>query len=330
MTAALRAIFVGVGGRGRHHLTAWAQHPHAEVAGLVDINPKYLAEAREVADVPEEACFTSLDDALGAADAEAVVVAVHAHLHGRFIREALAAGKHVLVEKPFTCDLAEALALVEEADRRGVKLMVTQQNRYLPVERTLRRLVADGTYGRAGFGHYFAYKARSGPYPPMPHMHLWGQAVHELDTLLAVFGPVARVLGRDFQPSWGTWPSESTISTVLEFESGAVMAYVSSSDARAFQHEVRLECERASLVHRALRVGDQKQLMCATAEGEQVLPLDEGMLYRDSGHGMIDLFADYVLEGAEPEVSGRNNIPTMRLCDAVVRASRNGGVVDLT
>ena len=325
----LKAIFVGVGGRGRQHLTAWADHPHVGVTGLVDINQQLLAEAREITGLSEKASFTALGDALRSVEAEAVVVAVHAHLHGRFIRQAMDAGKHVLVEKPFTCDVGEAESLVEAAEQRGVKLMVTQQNRYLPVERTLRRHAAEVTYGRVGFGHYYAYKARREPYPTMPHMHLWGQAVHELDTMLAVLGPVARVSGRDFQPSRGTWPSESTLSAVLEFQSGTTMAYISSSDARAFQHEFRLECEHAALVHRALRVGDQKQLIRATTERDEVLTLDGGTLNRDAPTGMIDRFADYVLEGVEPEVSGRNNLPTMRLCDAVIRAARDGGVVTL-
>lgn len=327
----VRAIFVGVGGRGRRHLDAWIGHPRLQVTGLVDLNPRYLDEARLAAGLPTAACFRSLTDAISQVDADAVVVITHAQSHAQFIREALDAGKHVMVEKPMTCDLAEAEDLVQLADRMSCKLMVTQQMRYLPVERTIRRLLADEAYGRLGFGHYAHYKARGSAYPTSDHMHLWQQAIHEIDALLAMIDrPVSRVLAREFQPSWGDWPSESTLAVVVEFRGGPTISYTSSSDARAFQFEFRLECERGALIHRAKRVGAEGTLLLATREGEESLPLDPGLDNRQATRGLADLFAAYLLDGVEPEVSGRRNLPTLRLCDAVIRASQSGQTVELT
>jgi predicted dehydrogenase len=48
-----------------------------------------------------------------------------------------------------------------------------------------------------------------------------------------------------------------------------------------------------------------------------------------AGAGMADLLAPYVLDGAEPETAGRRNLPTMRLCDAIIRSSPTGQTVDL-
>jgi len=325
----LRAIFVGVGGRGRTHLGPWVAHERLDVVGLVDINPEYLAQARAVTGLPPGACFASLTDALAAVEADTVVIVVHAQLHGRFIREALEAGKHVMVEKPLTCDLAEAEALVALAERQHCRLMVTQNKRYLPAARTLRRLLAAETYGRLGFGHYVNYKARGSAYPVSDHMHLWQMAVHELDELLATIDrPVVRVAAREFQPVWGNWPSESTISAVLEFRDGPTISYLSSSDARAVGHEFRVECERGALIHRANRVGDEGHLLFVSRAGEQVLALDPPVDPPGTGTGMAELFARYVLDGVEPEISGRRNLATMRLCDAIIRASQTGQVVE--
>jgi predicted dehydrogenase len=294
------------------------------------VKSEYLERAQTVTGLPPSACFSSLTDALAAVEADTVVVVVHAQLHGRFIREALLAGKHVMVEKPLTCDLTEAEELIALAERQGRRLMVTQQMRYLPVERTLRRLLAEEAYGRLGFGHYVAYKARGAAYPNSDHMHLWQMAVHELDELLAMINrPVLRVAAREFQPVWGNWPSESTISAVLEFRGGPTISYLSTSDARAFSHEFRVECERGALIHRANRVGGEGKLVIATREGEQPLALDPALDRRAGGAGMADLFARYVLNGVEPEVSGRRNLRTLRLCDAIIRSSQTSQAVEL-
>lgn len=325
MSSELRAIFVGTGGRARQHLDAWVGHPRVRVAGLVDINPQYMESAREATGLSTAACFSTLREALAQVDADAVVVATHAQLHGRFIREALDSGRHVMVEKPLTCDLAEAEALVAQANRDGLKIMVTQQIRYLRVERTMRRLVAERAFGTPGFGHYVNYKARGGPYPTSDHMHLWQMAVHELDALLAMIGrPVVRVSAREFQPPWGDWPSESTIAAMLEFRDGPTISMLSSSDTRAWGLEFRLECERGALVQRAGRLGGEGTLEVLTGNRRESLPLDPGIDNREGTRLMADLFAAYVLDGAEPEVSGQRNLQTLRLCDAVIRSSRTG------
>ncbi|MBI2941829.1 MAG: Gfo/Idh/MocA family oxidoreductase [Chloroflexi bacterium] len=330
MAAELQAIFVGVGGRGRNHLDAWIDHPRLGVAGLVDINPQYLEDARKAAALPPTGCFSTLADALATLNADVVVVVTHAQTHARFIRAALQAGKHVVVEKPMTCDLAEAEELVRLADRAGRKLMVTQQIRYLPVERTIRRLLAEEAYGRPGFGHYVNYKVRGLAYPQSDHMQLWQMSIHELDALLAMIDrPVARVQAREFQPSWGNWPSESTIAAILEFAGGPTISYVSSSDSRGWGLEFRLECERGALIQRAKRVGGEGTLALATRDGEQAIHLDSGVDNKRATRAMADLFASYVLDGIEPEVSGARNLVTLRLCDAVIRSAQTGRVVDL-
>ncbi len=325
-TERLRAVFVGVGGRGRVHLDAWADHPRLAVAGLVDVDERFLADARAVTGLPTAACHRSLTAALPALPAEVVVVVTPAQSHGPVVREALAAGKHVMVEKPLTCDLAEAQELVRLAEQANLKLMVTQQMRYLPVERTLRRLLAEETYGRPGFGHYVHYKARGSAYNPSDHMQLWQQSVHELDALLAIVDrPVERVQAREFQPVWGDWPSESTVAAIIEFTGGPVISYLSSSDARAFRLECRIECERGALVHRATRLGGDGTLVVATRDGEKPVPLDPGLANRESSRGMADKFAAYILDGVEPEISGRRNLATLSLCDAILRSTQSSG-----
>src|ERR1700741_3558475 len=74
--------------------------------------------------------FPALSDAIAGTDAEAVVVALPLPLHAAVVREALLAGKHVLIEKPFTQTLEEAHSLVGIAEKSSRVLMVSQNYRF--------------------------------------------------------------------------------------------------------------------------------------------------------------------------------------------------------
>src|SRR5690606_14654560 len=74
----------------------------------------------------------------------AVAVAVPAKAHAEVALAAIAAGKHVFVEKPLALDLADADRVVAAADRAGVTLMVGHLLQYHPAFLRLRQMVDDG------------------------------------------------------------------------------------------------------------------------------------------------------------------------------------------
>jgi predicted dehydrogenase len=78
---------------------------------------------------------------------DVVYVATPHPLHAANALAALSAGKHVLVEKPFTMNAAEAGELVAEARERGLFLMEAMWARFLPHMREVRQLLADGVLG---------------------------------------------------------------------------------------------------------------------------------------------------------------------------------------
>ena len=78
-----------------------------------------------------------------------MVVATWARTHEELVEQALQAGTHVLVEKPFTSTLDSARRLLELAAARDRKIAVVQQWRYLPGQRTMRRLLRDIAAGKA-------------------------------------------------------------------------------------------------------------------------------------------------------------------------------------
>jgi predicted dehydrogenase len=121
--------------------------------------------------------------ALLRADIDCVVVATPIHTHYELARDALLAGKHVLVEKPLTGSLADALDLMNLAQERNRVLMVGHTFLYNPAVQALRKLVDDGELGRI----YYVDAARLNLGQFHSHVDvMWDLAPHDVSIFLYV------------------------------------------------------------------------------------------------------------------------------------------------
>lgn len=323
----IRTLIVGVG-RGRAHLRSLRALPERyEVAGVVDLDAERLRRLCAEEELAPELAYDSLDAALAAAACDAVVVATWARTHEELVEQALAAGAHVLVEKPFTLTLASARRLLALAAQRARKIAVVQQWRYLPGQRTMRRLLRERRWGQPQVGHLLSYKARGGEYPDSPHSQLWQMTVHEVDSLLAMMGePVAAVSGHSYRPPATTWRRESTATAELTLRSGCRVALVSTSDARINSLELRVECERGALRYCNSRsFGGAELLEAATPESgewqpQAIDPAPALTLDQQVAAG----FADWIDGGPEPETSARRNLQVLGVLDALLESGQSG------
>ena len=125
--AALKVGVIGTGHLGSLHAKLWKDVPSAVLAGVFDVNEMRCAEvARET----KSRAFASLGALLAAVDAVSVVTptSTHAAIAG----EAIAAGKHVFIEKPITRTEEEAGALIRAAKEKKVKIQVGHIERFNP------------------------------------------------------------------------------------------------------------------------------------------------------------------------------------------------------
>lgn len=119
--------------------------PRAAVTFVADADPNRLASVS----LGHPRLRLSVDPAeMFASDVDAVVIAAPVRTHFPLAMQALLAGKHVLVEKPLTDNLAQAEELVEVAARRGLTLMVGHTFEYSPAVNEVRSLVRAGELGR--------------------------------------------------------------------------------------------------------------------------------------------------------------------------------------
>src|SRR5438034_155109 len=97
---------------------------------------------------PDVRTVRSLDELVGIREIRLVVIATPNDTHYSLARQCLAAGRDVVVDKPFTTTLDEARSLVELAEKAGRLITVYQNRRYDGDFQAIRKLVADGTLGR--------------------------------------------------------------------------------------------------------------------------------------------------------------------------------------
>ncbi|MCJ7671605.1 MAG: Gfo/Idh/MocA family oxidoreductase [Acidimicrobiia bacterium] len=144
MGGAPRAVVAGTGFGCRVHVPA-LRAAGFDVVALVGTDPEKTLRRAERAAI-EHAC-TSLGDALSLGGVEAVTIATPPHTHAALALEAVAGGCHVLCEKPFAMDAAEAAAMLAAAEAAGVGHLVGHEFRWASDRATVGRAIADGCIG---------------------------------------------------------------------------------------------------------------------------------------------------------------------------------------
>ena len=116
---------------------------------------------------------------------DAVCIATPVATHYDLALKALQAGKHVFVEKPFTTTSQQAEHLIEEADKRGLTIMVDHTFVYTSTVRKIRDLVQEGTLGKLYY--YDSVRVNLGLFQHDVNV-LWDLAVHDLSIMDFVLG----------------------------------------------------------------------------------------------------------------------------------------------
>lgn len=319
-----RTIHVGVSGRGDWPLQLMRADTAWQPVALVDTNPAALAEAAHLCGLRRERCFDSLAEAL-TIEADAVVVITPSALHGRFVEQALSAGKHVLVEKPFVHDLALARQLVELAGSAGLCLIVAQNYRFSAPQRTLRRLLAEEAFGPAGYSSMIHHRYR--PHPrafTMPHAMAIEMSVHHFDDMRAVFGrPATSMTARSFNPPWSAYPGAAAVQALISFAGGLECCYEGTFTSHDDRFEWRIECRDAALCWEG-----EHELYAVSGGGQRLaIRLDDSAASPEQS--ILDAWRAYIEEGIEPEISGRANLGTMALVDAAIISTQEHRTVAL-
>lgn len=155
---ALKIGVAGLGFMGSTHLQAYGSVPDAEIVALCSDDEKKLQgdltaiqgnldRPGQTMDFGDAARYREFDDLLADGNVEAVDLCVPSYLHADLAKKALAAGKHVLVEKPMALSGEECDEMIAASKKAGKVLMVAQVLRFWPDYATAYEKVRSGELG---------------------------------------------------------------------------------------------------------------------------------------------------------------------------------------
>ena len=333
----LRVIHVGLGRWGFDWAkTVFHQAPEVEVVAYVDRDAAALSRAQATLGVSAEICFTDLAVALRAVDAEAVVIALPIDLHVEVAMEALEAGKHVLVEKPFAPSPAQALPVVSLAERLGLTLMVSQNYRHSPVAIATANLVRSGELGalRSVKIDFRKNAPRDGyPYWGLPNPLLVDMSVHHFDLMRMIIGEEPVELNcRTWNPPGSPFEGHPSGAIVSLFPSGVTVSYrgtwLDEAPQSAWAGEWQMDFENGALfwtLRDPLDLTAGERLLIQRKGGPvEEAPTPNG---RRDRPGVLQAFSEAIRTGREPAyfTSGRNNLGTLEIIDATLRSAAARG-----
>jgi predicted dehydrogenase len=143
----LRVGIIGCGRISDLHAAGYRSHPAAEIVAVADPDLAAATARGRAWGVAEDAIHADAHELLGRGDVDAVEILVPHHLHADLTAAAIAAGKHVALQKPMTVDVARADALIDQAADAGVQLKVFENFVFYPPIQHAKRLLEDGAIG---------------------------------------------------------------------------------------------------------------------------------------------------------------------------------------
>ena len=329
--------------------TGMAAAPHAralqDLAGMLEVRGVYSRNADKKQAFAAQYGFPaaeSVDALLGDPQIGAILLITPPNQRTDLVRRLAGAGKHILMEKPIERTTGAAEEIVRICEERGVRLGIVFQHRYREASKKLKSLVDDNALGAIGSARanvpwwreqsYYDEPGR-GTYERDGGGVLISQAIHTLDLMLSLTGPVAEVQAVAATTRFHEMESEDFVAGGMRFASGipgSVMATTAAFPGDA--ESITLDCEKASahLQSGTLTVNwrdgrtETFGETGGTGGGADPMAFPHGW-HRD----LIAAFVEAVRENRDPVPSGRAALDVHRLIDALVASSRERRAVEI-
>ncbi len=351
----LKFGFVGAGMVSRYSAKNVASHEEATIVAAFDPSAKRLGELCDENDIPRR--YADLDAFLADDELDAVYVAVPNKFHASIAKQVLKSGRHLLLDKPFALNYAEAKSVVDVAEASGKKFCVGMNQRFPAGRQRIRKLVKDGELGE--IYHAKGYWLRRSGIPRLQtwfgHKALSGGGcmldigVHMLDVTLWMadnFEPVS-VVGKThskFGPrglgegGWGlsdrdpslTFDVDDFANAFITFKNGMTVSLDvswaahtevdSKEGAELFGTEAGASIEPAKLFRRPDPTGEYEILTLGDTTDQASLAVPVEYEHCDRFHNFIN----HIFDREELCCKPSESLVVQKVLDAVYESSRTG------
>jgi len=321
---------VGNGNIAKVHAQCIAQIEGAQLMGVVCSDPQRIEEVKKQFNSP---VFPSLTELLSSTAVDAISVCNESGKHGKAIREASSAKKHVLCEKPLEITVDKIDAVLDCVAQNNTVLAVAFQNRTHPEYLKLKKALRDGIIGKPLLlcaqihwyrdEKYYQSNPWRGTLKGDGGAALINQGIHTLDLVLDLLGDVEFVTGT-VATQVHQIEGEDTAVAQLRFKNG-VLGTLSGGTCLypGFSEKIELYGEKGRLIYEAGKISDapNKNLITTTAlkenESSATAILEDNTLHRN----IYDDFISAIQQKKAPLVCGQSARKSVALINAIYQSS---------
>jgi predicted dehydrogenase len=347
----LGACIVGCGMIARFHIRALADIPGTRVAALVDTvpgAPQRLIEQAQMAPVP---CYTDVAEAVRQKDVDVVIISTPSGAHLDPAVAAASAKKHVVVEKPLEITPERCDRIIDTCDKNGVKLCTIFPSRFHDSNMALKAAVDAGRFGRLTLGEttckwwrtqeYYDKGGWRGTWKLDGGGALMNQAIHNVDLLLWLMGPVTHITGFTATLAHERIEVEDTAVACLRFASGALgVIQATTSVHPGYPKTIAIHGDRGSAVieqEDVLRwdfspeTPEDAQIKARFAQkvGASGGASDPAAISHVGHARQLGDFVHAIRTNTAPKVDGREGRKAVAAICAIYEAARTGKTVEL-
>ncbi len=326
-----RAVVVGAGGISN----AWfppLRREKVRVAAVVDLNVE--AARKQIAKYELEAeASDDLKATLRKHRPDFVVDLTVPDAHCAVTCAALAAGCHVIGEKPMAGSMSEARRMVRAAERAGRLYMVSQSRRWVDKHYAIRDAIGAGAIGRLTTAncdfymgcHFGGFRDR------MPSPLILDMAIHHFDLARFLTGadPVS-VYAREFNPRGSWYRGDAAACCLFEMTGGIVFSYRGSWCAEgchtSWQGDWRLIGEKGTLLYERDESPRGQAVRKAGGFYSELKDLKVPVRAMKHGgmHGALREMLAFLRTGRRPQTECHDNIQSLAMVFAAIESSRKG------
>jgi len=349
--AGLRVGVIGVGFGATVHIPGF-QSEGVEVVAVCASREERAQAAAEKFGILN--AFTDYRALVTHPDVDAVSVVTAPKLHYEMTKAALEAGKHVMCEKPFTTNAAEAEELLAMANDRGLTHMIAHEFRFAPERAYTRQLIDEGQIGEPRHitaSLHLRFARRPGAAPPAPSMGSGGMlgalGSHFIDGMRHWFGDVSRVnatLHGNVPAGFSLADTNNAFGIHMDFANGAWGTLTCSLNSPLGQGaSIQIYGTEGSIhlnqsgpnpapegIVRVGRLDDDSRELRTIPIPEELHPFDD-----DRDHRLLPFrlevqdFVRGIESGESPAPNFRDGLQCQRVLDAIQQSHRTGAAVDV-
>jgi predicted dehydrogenase len=332
----MRVGLLGAGNISDTHARAARAIDGVEIAAVCGANRDKVAR---LANTYGGVAYDDLDGFLAHRPMDVVAIGSPSGLHAEQTIKVMRHGLHVLVEKPLDVTTSKVDAVIAEAARAGVKVGVFFQDRLRPDVVAMKKLIDAGRLGKPVFAsgrvkwyrppEYYGVSRWRGTLALDGGGALMNQAIHTVDLLQWLFGPVAEVCARTATRIHSI-EAEDTAAAVLRFENGALgVIEATTSVFPGYARRVEVSGAEGTLIlegDRLIAADLRSPVDVGTASATDLESTASPVVSDCTPHQRV--FEDFIRAiktNSTPACDAREGRASVAIVEAVYRSARDGG-----